>query len=73
MNPLHPNLGELIIELIDICDVSDADSVKHCFDDLAEANKAQSSQILSQSAVEFHPSLATDFSGAISAKKITGI
>ena len=41
MNPSKAsNLGQLIIELIDVNEVSDAESISHCFADLAEANKA---------------------------------
>ena len=32
------NLGQLIIELVDISEIADQDSIMHCFTDLAESN-----------------------------------
>ena len=72
-NLVSPNLGQLIIELLDVSEVADADSVKHCFDDLAEANKAKHNQVLSQGPALVHPKLWTDFPGAIFAAKLCGL
>jgi len=55
MNPSKAsNLGQLIIELIDVNEVSDAESISHCFADLAETNKAQFSQIINQAPLQIH-------------------
>lgn len=52
------NLGQLIVELIDVSEVPDADLTHHCFADLAESNQAQFAQMISQGPLEIHPSFS---------------
>ena len=37
-DPQSLNLGQLIIELVDVSEIDDQAVIKHCFTDLAEAN-----------------------------------
>jgi hypothetical protein len=47
-DPSTVNLGQLVIELVDVSEVADSDAIQHCFNDLAEANGAQHTETLSQ-------------------------
>jgi hypothetical protein len=64
------NMGQLIVELIDVSEVADTDLTEHCFTDLAETNKAQYSEMMFQGPLKIHPQFENDFKDIYAAKVI---
>lgn len=71
--PGTPSIGQLIIELVDVSEISDSECLQHCFSDLAETNKAANSQVFAQLPFTVNSKITQDFQTDIFAGKLTGM